>query len=221
MIRALAVLACAALAACGGGAASPLQPTQIASAPVSSCTPRVVSVALLGDSTMVGMDGASPGNQSVAPHNPGVELQADMDARFGAGAVVVTDYGVAGSTALQANPVKADVVVANYGINDMRTYGESIADYTAAMRAVGATLIETQNPIVGGSTWNEDDFVAAAKGLGLPVADTHTYVLGLSDWQSYLGPIGIHPDDALYVLIVDNVLAPAVAAQVAPLRCVQ
>ncbi len=211
------------LAACGGGSDEASQVTTPPPVVVSqssvppACMPKVVSVGLLGDSTDLGLtlvDGA----YVVAPHNPGVELQADMDAEFGAGAVIVTDYGVGGTNATQAPTVKADVIVANYGINDSAIH-EPLDIYKAAMLATGATLIETQNP-------GADDpgdgvagpYAAAARSLGLPVADTMAYVESLPNWRSMLSD-GLHPSDALYVLIIDNVLAPAVAKQVAPLRC--
>lgn len=198
---------CASCTGCGGGSDDRTQAAAV-------CRP--VTVALLGDSTQLGRDDA-PGEPSFAPHAPGVELQADMDAVFGAGAVVVTNYAVSGTTAAQAPHVVADIVVANYGINDMRT-GVSVADFAAAMRATGATLIETQSPIAD-RTWPEASFVAAARGLGLPVADVNAYVLALPGWQAHLHDVGVHPDDALYELIVDSVLAPAVAEQVAAVGC--
>ena len=209
----LAAACCAVLAACGGGTDAPQAPVP-PRAP--ACAPRVVSVALLGDSTMLGLE-LFEGSYRIAPHNPGVQLQADMDAEFGPGAVVVTDYGVGGTTAAQGNPVAADIVVENYGINDSAR-GVSIADFTTAVLTLKPTLIETQTP------GDPDDpvalpFRAAERSLGLPVADSAAYVLSLPNYQAMLSD-HLHPTDALYVLIVDNVLAPAVAKQVAPLRCV-
>jgi hypothetical protein len=205
---------CAAMAlvltACGGGGEAPAKPTS-GGVSLPACMARVITVALLGDSTQYGYDGAT---KAIAVHSPGAELQFQMDFEFGKGAVVVTDYGVPGSTAKDAPHVVADVIVANYGINDMMT--ETTDDYTAAMRLIGATLIETQSPIALPS--NELGFVTAARALDLPVADTYAYVESLTSWRAYLSD-GVHPDDALYLLIIDNVLAPAVAKEVAPLRC--
>jgi acyl-CoA thioesterase-1 len=204
------------LAGCGGGADAPADPPKAPSSPpTKTCTPRVVSVALLGDSTMYGSQGSLLAR---AAHDPGAQLQADMDARFGAGAVIVTNYGVPGTYSSQAVPVKADVVVANYGINDMP--GQNLPQFIVNMKAIGATLIETQNPI-DVAAFPDDvqaSYAQAARGLGLPVADTFAYVKSLPNWASLLAD-GTHPTDALYVMIVDNVLAPAVAEQVAPLRC--
>jgi len=225
MIRFLTIVFLASvLSACGGGGESPnAEPTQAsAAAPIAApahvCVPRVVSVALLGDSTMYGSMFVQGVGYVQATHNPGVQLQAAMDAQFGPGAVVVTNYGVPGSTATQANPIVAHVVVANYGINDAAR-GESGEVFTAAMKAIGVTLIETQNPQAGdlGNSMAAP-FVAIERSLGLPVADTFAYVQTLQNWKT-MEPDGIHPTDELYQLIVANVLAPAVAKQVAPLRC--
>lgn len=199
------------LAGCGGGSDAPNPPTGIA-----GCTPRVVTVDLLGDSTQYGVD--SGANNARAIHNPGVELQAQMDTRFGKGAVIVTDRGVPGSTADQAPHSTADVIVANYGINDERVV--DINTFLVHMQVIGATLIESPNPVwqFGPTLDMQGQYVSSEKTLGAPVADVFAYVSSLPDWQSHLHD-GVHPDDALYVLIVDNVLAPAVAKQVAPLRC--
>jgi hypothetical protein len=140
-----------------------------------------------------------------------------MDLRFGPGAVVVTNYGVPGTIASQAPRVSADVVVANFGIND-GLHGESLADFSTAMRSIGATLIETQSPVSAYFGNKQADYVATARGLGLPVADTYSYVSKLPTWRA-MEPDQIHPVDALYRQIVVDVLAPAVGSQVAPLRC--
>jgi lysophospholipase L1-like esterase len=203
------LLLTAALAGCGGG-------DDISATP-SSCSPRAVTVALLGDSTMYGIDGFT--HQRV-DRDPGELLQADMDARFGPGAVSVTNYGVPGQRADQAKPVEADIVVENYGINDMvRTIGQ----YQSSVRALGATIVETQSPVLREPMAVQERYaqaaeqVAAVSGAGL--ADAFTYVQSLPDWESQLGSDHVHPGAYLYTLIVRDVLAPAVAEQVAPFRC--
>lgn len=206
---ALTILACVALTACGGGGDGALpfgSTTSTASAP-PACTPRVVTVVLTGDSTMVG-----PENLMLP------RMQAAMDARFGAGAVDVSSVAVSGTNALQVPPVTADVIVNNDGIND-ELQGETLPVYRAALLAIHATLQETANPTVAHP--GADAYVDVAKGLGVPIADTRAFVLGLPNWQSMLYPDGIHPMPPLNQLIVDKVLAPAVAAQVAPLRCTE
>ncbi len=207
-----------ALQGCGGGAGDASPTTTIPKyTAVAGCTPSIVTVALLGDSTQYGAD--SGNSLALAVHNPGAELQSMMNRYFGAGAVAVTDYGVPGTTAPQAPHVSADVVVANYGINDAKT-GEDLATFVAAMKAIGATLIETPNPVYG-NTWDDTVYAAADATLGLPIADVHAYVLLPQTDGELREHDGVHPDDDLYIDIVDNVLTPAVAAQVAPLRCLK
>lgn len=213
--RLAALVIAVALFGCGGGGGGGSGGgSGIGSNSTSSCLSGQVKVALLGDSTMVGLDGGNP--PTTAPNNPGVVLQRTMDTNFGVGAVLVTNYGVSGSVAGQAPRVSADVVVANFGINDMRQFND-IQTFTRNMAATGATLFETQNPIVDRS-WPESSFVQAVKGLGKPVADTNAYVLSLPNWQALVAD-GVHPNDALYQLIVEKSLGPAVSLQVAALRC--
>lgn len=222
MIRTLTTLLLAApcaalLVACGGGSGAMPFDAGTTSNTAATCTARVVTVALVGDSTMVGYLAST---NAKAPINPGTRLQADMDAQFGPGAVIVTNDAVSGTISTQAPHVSADVIVANYGINDARA-GLGLDAYKAAMLATGATLIETANPTFGttyGPAFDEQPYVATAKGLGLPVADVYAYVQTLPGWQTMI-PDGIHAGQALYILITDNVLAPAVAKQVAQIRC--
>lgn len=191
-IDALVIAAlCASCTGCGGGSESPRAATASCAAPTT--------VALLGDSTMAGQ---------------GSRIQVLMDARFGAGKVVVTNYGVPGSRAFQAPHVEADVVVANYGINDMNSIAPE--DFRAEMAGLGATLLETQNPTVGGD--RAPLYVDIVRGLGLPVADTYAFVLARPDWQADLRD-GVHPTDELYDAIASDVLGPAIAGQVAARRC--
>lgn len=207
----LAALIAACVSGCGGGTAAP-RPEKL---PVYLGACGGKTVALVGDSTQLGINGQT-GQLTTNP--PGKVLQHLMDEQFGTGAVIVTDYGVSGSVSADAPQVKADVIVANYGINDMR-HGVGLSTFAVNMLATGATLIETQSPLAD-RTWPEADYVNTARGLGLPVADVNAYVLNLPNWQDML-PDGTHPDDALYVDIVTNILAPAVAVQVAPLLCLK
>lgn len=198
------------LAACGGGSGtSPFERPQ-------TCAPRVVSIAIGGDSTSTGYTGSHDSPTDKAPVQL---LQEAMDAQFGVGSTVVTGYGVGGTTALQVPRMSADVVLIVDGINDMRQMDgpETPAQFAAALLATGATLVVTQNPIADRS-WPEASFVAAARAAGLPVADVNAWMLALPDWQTLLGD-GIHPTNAGYAAIYANVVAPAVAQQVAPLRC--
>lgn len=224
MADAKALLACvtaAFLVACGGGEAPALQQQQPASAPpvsapvlLPNCTPRQATVALMGDSTMFRL---------------GDRVQAWMDTRFGPGWVLVTNYGFSGTRTFDAPIIApADIVAANYGINDMRHEdGDTAALFGQRMAGLHLTLVETQSPVVygqgtlagvPGGAYDQDGYVAAAMSIGLPVADTYHYVLSLPNWQTMI-PDGVHPDDKLMDLIVQNVLGPALARQVAPIRC--
>lgn len=214
-------LLCAALlallAACGGGSDDTAPHTGIASPPAPPCTPRVVTVSLRGDSTMFGM---------------GNRVQVLMDAQFGAGAVIVTNYGVPGTHSYDApDVVPADVVVANYGINDMRDGATTLAGFRMYLGLMDLTLVETQSPqawdkgyyldTFGANvpSYDEAGFVGVERTMGVPVADTYAYVKAIPNWES-LTDDGVHPAAALYDMIAANVLGPAVAKQVAPLRCV-
>lgn len=215
------------LAGCGGGdeppAATPPTTLPTQAPPIPGCTPRVVSVAIEGDSTNYAIDGAkdlSLGWEAArAEHSPGVELQADMDAKFGPGAVVVTNYAVPGTTAAESPWLHADVIIENYGLNDMAR-GVPLADYAASIMTIGATIVETQIPTAYNDP-TEVGYVNTVRGLGIQVADVYSYVQSLPNWRSYYPKqVSVHVSDQLYKMITDNVLAPMVAKQVAPLRCV-
>lgn len=227
----LAALFAACVAGCGGGSDAPPQPTTPpASAPTPApvpappaCIPKQVTIAIIGDSTNFAIDGAadlSQGwNAAKAAHSPDVELQAVMDAQFGVGAVVVTGYAVPGSYAEIAPHIQADIVEENYGINDMNG-GFPLNVYAADIKATGATIVATQYPTVYADP-REQGYVDTVRGLGLPVVDSYAYIKSLPNWQSYYpNPNSAHITDELTKMIVDNVMAPVVAKQVAPLRCV-
>ncbi len=211
------------LAACGGGGDA------------DACTPIVARVQLFGDSTQAGFDG---GTNALAPHRPAVELQARLDAEFGPGATLVIDEAVNGSTAQELvagadnhhqpwpRSVAAQIVVVNSGINDMVRYGgPRFGEYAVALDALskvppGVTLIfETPNIVKG---WEVSHYAQAMREAAnrnrWPVADVYAYTSRLPDWQALI-PDWAHPSDPLYVRIVDDVLAPAVAEQVRQLRC--
>lgn len=219
------------LAACGGGGSEAPTPT----AQAATCRPKVVTVQLFGDSTMFGYDSFT---RAKAVPSPAQDLQSAMDVRFGLGAVVVRENGVLGATisdlikgraGYQAWPlgVAADVVVVNYGINDQDLIiGESIEEYESNLRAIAAykgaaVVFETPNATPGPNV-RFDAYVQrmrdVAVSLSVPVADTFLAVKAVPDWETYFADFA-HPNAAMYGLIVKNSLAPAVAKQVAPLRC--
>lgn len=192
--RILAAMLAACVAGCGGGAGADEAGTPTFAQ--KSCHGHVTTVSLLGDSTMLGT---------------GILVQEAMTIRFGIESVAVTNYGIGGTTSGQARPHPADIVVANYGINDMRD-GVSIAQFKANMVAIHATIIETQSPVADRS-FPEGGYVGATTSMGIDVADTNAYVLSLPNWQAMLVD-GVHPDDTLYADIVTNSLAPAIERQV-------
>lgn len=213
----VAVLA-AILAGCGGGSDGPPEPP--------SCVPKVVRIQLFGDSTMVGI--AAELGFTQAPNNPGHVLQVEMDRRFGAGAVVVTNHAVSGSNSAQLMAVwpggaNGDILVVNHGINDAQI-PTGIEPYKANLRTIARTapiVFMTPNPGYGRPI-NPDAYAQAmrevAAELGRPVADAHAYVLGLPGWRDWIND-GIHPSAAGYELIARNVLVGAVVPLVAKLRC--
>ena len=219
----------AMLAGCGGG--TPMSPPLPALAEVSrvACvsTGTVVRIQLFGDSTMAGYSGSG-----LALHTPQSALQADMDAMFGAGAVVVenravgsTNSGqlVAGTDGLNAPwpaSVNADIVVVNHGVNDAAN-GVSPLAYRRNLETLAVAparvVFETPNPVEDFSVAAyAHTMVAVASERGIPVADAFSYVTGLggnyrADWA--------HPRDDLYQYIVRMSLEPVLVPMVQSLRC--
>lgn len=235
-------IACAAiLTACGGGGgggdsntSAPASQPLAATAPAATtpgCTPlgRPVQYTIAGDSTNAGKDGAT-GTYDVTP---AMLMQSLMDARFGAGAVVVTSIAVPGSTSndLAPSQLTGDITIVNFGINDsaISRLGATdspvpIANYRLNLRALHATVLQTPNP-----TYRDIRPLAATEAYaqamrevaaetGTPVADVTPYVLGLPGWQALVAD-GIHPTGALYAAIQRDVIFPVVAPMVARLLC--
>ena len=125
-------------------------------------------------------------------------MQSAMDARFGDRAVVVNQRGAGGERAVraplstldhfnvfisrlgQAAPRAADVVVVNFGINDMRD-DVPRSQYKAALLDCRATVYETPSPVVGGSAAYASAMRDVAAGKTL--ADVDAYVRSLPNWQ--------------------------------------
>lgn len=228
--------ACVALAGCGGGGsdAPPLPPLPtVQPLSATACTPTgtAVRIQLFGDSTQAG---AIAGG--MAAKTPTMLLQADMDATFGAGAVLVEDRAASSTSAAQLlagtdgknapwpQSVAADIVVINHGINDAgrgvlpATYRSQIDQIVAA--APARVVLETPNPTRG------QDMAPFAQAMrevaatrGATVADTYAYVSSLpeggleylSDWA--------HPTQELYAHIVRNSLMPALTPLVKAKAC--
>jgi hypothetical protein len=147
-----------------------------------------------------------------------VELQALMDAQFGPGWVVVTNYAVPGSYAeIAPQGIAADVIIENFEIND-KNGGFPLNVYAADILKLHPTIVETGIPAALGDS-REDGYNDTVRGLGLPVADVDKYVKSLPNRQSYYpNPLSAHVTDELYKLITDNVLAPLVMEQVKRIR---
>lgn len=179
--------------ACGGGGgdAGPAAPVAVA---VSACP----TVAFYGDSTAVGLAPA---------------MQAALDARFGAGRVVLANRAVSGTTSSDLAAVGDEpIAVVNFGINDSRR-PFAIADYKANLRRLyrPGVVFKTPNPIWGHQydPADVDDQAYAqamrevAAEVGAKLIDTNAYVLGLQDWPA-LVPDGLHPSAALYQVIAQQ-----------------
>lgn len=187
--------------------------------PIADCTPKVVDISLQGD-TIMG-DQFSTG-----------KLQALMDTQFGAGSTVVLNYALGGNLSDNHLYVSGDVVVASYGIWDMLG-GVTVDHFLHNMQAIAPTLVVTQTPIITEFDQDPTAYLTAVKSMGVPVADAFSYVSSLvvaadpTDPNVVPVPLSsllwdsIHPTLDLDRKIVENVIAPEVAKQVAPMRCVQ
>lgn len=217
------------LIGCGGGGSDAPEPV--------ACSPQTVAIQLYGDSTMRGPESVA------SPYRVQKVVQLAMDLRFGPGAVEVTSeaiggtkagdliYGTRGFYAWPAG-VTGHIVVDNHGVNDAAaSHRTPIETYKAQLRIIasrpGVTLqtpvpmnTDITDPAVG--TAENDSYAQAMREVaaekGVPVIEVHRYVLGLPGWKSMLSD-GIHPTPELYEMIARNVQAPALATQVALLRC--
>lgn len=214
-MRCLLMASAVALTACGGGGGSPV-------AGPSSCLSRPVEIQLFGDSTM-------------RPQGPNV--QAFMDARFGAGAVRVevravdgtgTPELLAGTDGLNRpwpQSVSADIVAINSGQRDaLRGIATGIAQYKANLKLLAAAPADVVF-VTPNATWAAnrrpgyaEAMRVVAEEIGTPLADVDGFVRGLDGWEAMV-PDGTHPDAKLLRLIADEVLGPALAERVALVRC--
>ena len=188
---------------------------------------KPVRVQLFGDSTQWGYDGKT--RQPVA-QPPVSILQAAMDARFGAGAVLVTERAVPGTTSGQLlagtdernrpwpQEVDADIVVVNHALNDARSH-VPLDVYRHNLEALHPTVFETPNPVT--LDWASPAYAAAmrevAAGQHAPVADVDAWMRRQPHWQALLDD-GVHPTQAGYREIVLKVLMPALEPLVAAAR---
>lgn len=197
-MRILTAILAAALSACGGGGGPTSSP---AAQPAKVCGPVIVQA--FGDSTQ---------------EQQGNYLQLALDLRLGPGVAVVQNLGVSGATAaaFPASQVQAgSITVVNYGINDSRAPGASVADYKARLRKIAPTIFQTPSPPF-------DSYAQAmrevAAELGRPVIDVSAGVRALPGWEVRVWD-GVHPDPGLYWIISQQIVAPAVADAVRRESC--
>ncbi len=197
-------------------------------APAWSAPAQPVRIQLFGDSTQWGYD--SKTERPVA-QPPVAVLQSAMDARFGAGAVVVTERAVPGTTSAQLlagtdgrnrawpKAVDADIVVVNHALNDSNER-VPLARYERQLAALHPTVFETPNAIT--VNWPAAPYVAAMRKVAAqqhaPVADVDAWMRAQPDWKSLLSDDGLHPSQAGYRKIVLKVLMPTLEPLVAKLR---
>ena len=176
-----------------------------------------VRIQLFGDSTQFGYDGKT---DKQTAHPPAVVLQSLMDARFGIGAVIVTERAVPGSDSAQLlagadgrnrpwpQEVDADIVVVNHALNDAHTK-VPLAKYAEQLRRLHPTVYETPNPVTIG--WPSPKYACVMRRVAAeqhaPVADVEAWMRAQPHWQRHLSD-GLHPDDATYGEIARHVLMP-------------
>lgn len=183
-----AIALLAALTGCGGG-----------SEPAPDVTPasvsRPLSVLVLGDSTMT-------------PYWPGEASVPEM-VRAATG-WRVDNRAVSGSTACQADldairTARADVVTANYGLNDayglagaprhdMGAYADCLERIAAAARDAGSVLVlVAANPVLASPGWDAtriDGYNAVKRGIG----GAYYCALPSIAWSLENLPDGQHPN---------------------------
>lgn len=162
-------------------------------------------------------------------------LQSDLQTAYG-NVVTVSNQGVKGSTLAQllqgsdgqhltwlqvvANS-KAQIVLENFGVNDVLPYeNEPPADFQANLiqwltvaRSNGKLpIIEEPNPVCNDPTRSAalDQYVTiidnVATQYNVPLVKQYAQINGILNWQAML-PDCIHPSDALYKLKEQNELA--------------
>ena len=197
----------------------------VASTSAWSAPVQPVRIQLFGDSTQWGYDAKT--DQPVA-QAPVAVLQSAMDARFGAGKVIVTERAVPGTTSGQLlagtdgrnrpwpREVDADIVVVNHALNDSNEH-VPLPTYERQMAALHPTVFETPNAIT--VDWPAPPYVAAMRKVAAaqhaPVADVDAWMRAQANWKSLLSDDGLHPTQAGYREIVLKVLMPTLEPLVA------
>ena len=190
-----------------------------------SAPAKPVRIQLFGDSTQWGYDDKT---DKPVPVPPVAVLQSAMDTRFGAGAVIVTERAVPGTTSGQLlagtdgrnrpwpREVDADIVVVNHALNDSNEH-VPLATYERQIAALHPTVFETPNAIT--VDWPAPPYIAAMRKVAAaqhaPVADVDAWMRTQPNWKSLLSDDGLHPTQAGYREIVLKVLMPTLEPLVA------
>ena len=216
------------VSACGGGGSDSVP--AVINPP--NCTPTV-AVNLYGDSTMLGIIVRPDGTYYTSTTNaPDIVLRELLDRRFGAGKVVVTNYGVGGeilATFLSRGKPMEGISLSNYGINDRGM--NDLPAFEANLRKISPTFYVTPNPLnahldwwVGDEPKTYESYVQAVRAAGaernIPVIDVYTWLLSQADWRLQLDAAGIHPSEALYRRLTTELYYPAIEQQVVKRLCV-
>lgn len=200
-----------------------------------SCFARAqVGIEQYGDSTGLGLTWNGTSLVVASPTAPD-QLYMDMQARFGAGQVLIYNKGVSSTCAkdlLYGTPdfaskmasSTAQIVTLNYGSNDNWYCNQTVAQYTAQMdqlvkiaKAAGKIIVLIEpNPTVNRNNPNLANYVAALSQVAInnQVAIIQHYKLWQASgvWKVWLSD-DTHPTSAGYKLKGDTefqVLSPMV-----------
>jgi len=177
-----------------------------------------IIISLYGDSTMLGLECATPSTCHVTKNNVAYYLQDYI----GDKAIINSDAFIGGTikdlingTGMFKEPFNdairkdnANVVIANFGINDSHLYNG--AEYTYYLNQFidiarannKIPILEEPNPIC--SSWSKqlDQFVIAldtvAKKRHVPVIAQYSYIRSIPAWQVFLGDCIHAKDHTLY-----------------------
>lgn len=238
IFRSALAMAVCCLSACGGGGVGidpAAEKTTEAATPASptSCVPVPVRIQLFGDSTQFGDDPLTSRRTDVYPENA---LQPLMDARFGAGSVIVSTRAAGGTTSTQLvagtdgvnrpwpQSVAAEIVVINHGINDP-LHGVTEPQFTANLQALitAPAIVVLQTPlpsnlILAGAKDYAPLVRAVADASKIPLIDSAAFAAATPNWFRLYSLDGVHPNSSGYTLLAGvqfQVLEPLVAK----LRC--
>lgn len=117
----------------------------------------------------------------------------------------------------------AHIVIVNHGIND-EEQATPMATYKANFQAFASlkvpVVLQTANPTL--QAWDSPAYAQAVRDVaataGATLADVQKYMSGVGNLDQHLAD-GIHPNDAGYQAIVNNVTLPALMPLVAKLKC--